>query len=583
MFTKIDFLFLGYWGAPLTYPWVTLVTFFLIMLFLLPWCLLVSMIIFVFNVKTGYSGNLDACTDLALTKFRTKFFEITQNSIMELADTTNAIVAYEGRPTAAVEAILNQVVSSGTQDNYANHNIDLILWLYEKEDLREELLKDFMVERLNAAEEKGRKEMRASCKAALNAMNKSDDNCPIVLEKMTFNLFSDYMSTKKSKKSGGYLSATSYGGIRSALTHLYRRSGKTMEEDFRKDISQFMSAMKRVLAANKRETGATLEEGKRAMSFDVYKRFCEVLHLGEGNDFLFAHAFLTMEWNLMARSDNCVNMHVQHVQWRSDCLVFYFGTSKGNQTGERANDAWHVYSNPNNPAICPVLAMAKYLFSHPDILASKSKLFPGNHQYDRFLKIFHKVINDDSDGFRALGVEKGSLGAHSIRKGSITMVSSGCTVSPPMASICLRACWSMGPIKDRYIHYDKAGDCFVGRSATGISSCTIEFAVSPVYWDWTDAPENYNDEMVEIIEENLVRRTEVQSTTFELLKYLFASICFHYDHLDTRLHKSHRLRASPIFIAAGRKKIFENVLSLLTRGPTLLTHHTRLVYHLMSW
>ena len=59
---------------------------------------------------------------------------------------------------------------------------------------------------------------------------------------------------------------------------------------------------------------------------------------------------------------------------------------------------------------------------------------------------------------------------------------------------------------------------FVGRSATGISSCTIEFAVSPVYWDWTDAPENYNDEMVEIIEENLVRRTEVQSTTFELQK-----------------------------------------------------------------
>ena len=99
--------------------------------FLLPWCLLVSMIIFVFNVKKGYSGNLDVCNDLALTKFRTKYFEITQNSIMELADTTNAIVAYEGHPTAAVEAIFNQVVSSGTQDNYANHNIDRILWLFQ--------------------------------------------------------------------------------------------------------------------------------------------------------------------------------------------------------------------------------------------------------------------------------------------------------------------------------------------------------------------------------------------------------------------------------------------------------------------
>ena len=60
-----------------------------------------------------------------------------------------------------------------------------------------------MVERLIATEEKGKKEKRDTCKADLEDINRSDDNWPIVLENITFNIFSDYMSTKKSKKYGG--------------------------------------------------------------------------------------------------------------------------------------------------------------------------------------------------------------------------------------------------------------------------------------------------------------------------------------------------------------------------------------------
>ena len=41
--------------------------------------------------------------------------------------------------------------------------------------------------------------MRAGCKAALEEVNKSDNNCPIVLEKMTLNIFSNYMATRKIK------------------------------------------------------------------------------------------------------------------------------------------------------------------------------------------------------------------------------------------------------------------------------------------------------------------------------------------------------------------------------------------------
>ena len=94
----------------------------------------------------------------------------------------------------------------------------------------------------------------------------------------------------------------------------------------------------------------------------------------------------------MARSDNCFNMHVQHIQWKSDSLIYYFGNSKGNQTGDRSNDPWYVYSNPNNPTIFSVLALAEYFFSLHDILTTNSKRFPGNHQYVIFLNIFHRII-----------------------------------------------------------------------------------------------------------------------------------------------------------------------------------------------
>ena len=109
-------------------------------------------------------------------------------------------------------------------------------------------------------------------------------------------------------------------------------------------------------------------------------------------------------------------------------------------------------------------------------------------------------------------------------KGTITIVSSGCTVSSPMAYICLRACWSLVPIKDLYIHYEKAGDQFVGRSVTGISFLTTEFGVSLVHWDWTDSPVGSKYEIVALIEDNFVRRTDVSSPTFDLIQFLFACV-----------------------------------------------------------
>ena len=87
------------------------------------------------------------------------------------------------------------------------------------------------------------------------------------------------------------------------------------------------------------------------------------------------------------------------------------------------------------------------------------------------------------------------LRAHSIRKVDITIVSTECTAYRPMYSIFLRAGWSMGSIKDQYIHYEKVGDQFVGWSMTGISSLSKKNGISTVHWDWMDSPSNLKDKM----------------------------------------------------------------------------------------
>ena len=68
-----------------------------------------------------------------------------------------------------------------------------------------------------------------------------------------------------------------------------------MDQESKKELSQFISGTKRVIASNKSQDGISLEEGKKAMIFYVYKTLCNVIHEGEGEYFLFSHSFLTME------------------------------------------------------------------------------------------------------------------------------------------------------------------------------------------------------------------------------------------------------------------------------------------------
>ena len=384
------------------------------------------------------------------------------------------------------------------------------------------------------------------------------------------------------------MSKASYSRFRSALMDIYRFSGYDMGEDFKKDLSTFMCSIKREVVRERVEKGMVLDEGKNPMSFEVYKCLCKSLHKSEDIENVFCHLFLVLEWNLTARSDNCLQMSLTHIQWRNDSLIFFFGKSKRNQEGDANHHPWHVYSNPFEPALCPVLALGKYLLAFPHIiLDEKNSLFPGTSQYARFSDLLSKLFILEKSNLVSLEVDPNILGNHSIRKGAISHVSAGCTVSPPMAAICLRAAWSMGNVKDRYIHCEKAGDEFVGRSITGISSLSRHFATSPVYFE-PDAVEDGDmyeelDKKVEnLISDTLVRKTKTSGATFAMLKYVVANLCYHYQFLENTLPLNHCVRSHPLFVAIFIVKLGRMLYSD-SHGTVHSIRQFSLVYLLILW
>ena len=166
--------------------------------------------------------------------------------------------------------------------------------------------------------------------------------------------------------------------------------------EFANNLKIFMKGMKRTVAAKKMEDGDSGIMGKKKMDFKVYEFLKE-----EGEEYLFARCFLTLEWNLMSRSENIVHAHLFHITWEDDCLAFRFAKSKTDQTGRTSNQVWHVYATPDKPATCPVLALATYLFANPGLTNVENftetdedgnpsgRLFPGGDQYGRFMDCLH--------------------------------------------------------------------------------------------------------------------------------------------------------------------------------------------------
>ena len=145
-----------------------------------------------------------------------------------------------------------------------------------------------------------------------------------------------------------------------------------------------------------------------------------------------------------------------------------------------------------------------------------------------------QAISIDESNFRRLGVEVGTFGSHSLRKGSSTFAASGSTMTPSMASICNRAGWKMGGTRDKYIKFENAGDQYLGRILSGMNSLSPNFAVTPPFFDTQN---NEESKMVhDFIKSRIENANNISDNLFAVVRYCFASLCYHYNFLTQFLN-----------------------------------------------
>jgi hypothetical protein len=455
------------------------------------------------------------------------------------------------RNEITLETLRDNIVADNTSKAYIGDLATLLMWINDNEP---EWLTPHGRRELSALtpeESEGPRRFRSRVITVVKDLLRNSDSNPIVfLQLVTAPRYMEYIFQLQNKKRPNcYLSKSSYGNQRSALVHLFRMHNRLgMQQDMKNELGgMFNSFFRRITKfPNRRLRNNNLEndddgnagpsqEGKVALSIELYRSICGWLLDFNTQDGIFAYCYLVLTWNLACRAGNTSRILFRDVTWTEsfDSFAIKFSHSKTDQLGEEAKYARHIFSNPLSPIVCPVLALSLYLtccFNSPQV--SSGQLFPGVCQDARFSNILLKILIDNREAVHAMGYSVKDIGTHSIRKGAVSYLAS-LPGGPPAASTCIRAGWTMGKVKDIYMRYVTSGDQFVGRCLSLLSVLRTDFAVSPCHFTVEDLPWIEESRLLQFPMVGLVVGFE------KITRMCLACLLYHYPWLKDTLNVNH--------------------------------------------
>jgi hypothetical protein len=444
---------------------------------------------------------------------------------------------------AEVAAIRANTVSPKSRDTYRRSSSRFLLWCYEKK--RTLLTQQF----INTFEEHIPPRKRVIAIASTQKWIKiylegsTSETPPIKFQALKAEDFMMWIVTLK-KRDGSKPGNSAYSTHRAALFNLFRDHKVRMSQDLETELANHYRGLKRTTASSAANGNGVVKTGKSALEFSLYRSFGLQMmksSTARQHEYIFSHLFMLLCWNLMCRSINVVKVCLNHIEWIEDSLCIYFAHQKCDQAGERPKDPRHIYANPIMPEICPVLSLGIYLLCFPPANADQKPLFPGSSQYDHYRKVFTKFLDIPkvTEELVSRGLQKEDLGTHSKRKGSSTYASSGSTSCPSSVAIHIRAGWSLGPVQDRYLRYEAAGDMHVGRTVCGLPQNSAEFSILPPHFVGIEPQ----------------RLAEIKKLLFptmphhmnRVLEFVLASVVYHEGFLRRTLPQDHLLFSTPLF------------------------------------
>lgn len=420
-----------------------------------------------------------------------------------------------------MDDVIDNVVSQKTDRHYTWDILQFLKFCYEHQ--RSYIVADmYAVIGSLLRQEDGEKQRNYRARALfdLKKLLRGAVDTPIVhIDLILPRRYFEFILTLRNKRKGNqYLGKSAYGNRRAALYHLFRAHNLVgYSYEFGIELTNLFKGCFRHLAKNSHLSIATVnnnrnddgslvnastdgstnnnkaparcwnsDESKEPISVELYKAILRWLLEYNTPCGVFAYCYMILSWNLMCRSENTALIKFSDLTWSTsfDSFQVYFSHSKTDQLGENSKYARHVYANPKNPLVCPVLALAMYFSCcfNTKSCSGSDFLFPGPTQEKRFGKILETLLQNKVEEVRSMGFEVHQIGTHSIRKGSASYLVS-ISGGPSTASCLLRGGWSMGNVKDRYLKYSESGDQFVGRCLALNPIMSVDLAASPPHFN----------------------------------------------------------------------------------------------------
>ena len=369
----------------------------------------------------------------------------------------------------------------------------------------------------------------------------------------------------------------------SAVKYFVKRSGVDISRNVAATIQQFLAGYKRKTADLKLAGLMKMKEGKAAVSFPVYRLLCKKM-LEQKDDFpqaIFGHCFLTMLWNLMARSVSAASVMDVHLGWYNDALGVVFPKHKGDQAGESAEPK-HVFANPYDATVCPLTAFAIFLFTMgpreaPDGQFSPAIFGQRGAAEKRFSEFLYKVVTDQQPELQNMGIPPHEIGTHSMRKGLITYLCS-LVGGPGGIAVSKRAGWSLG-MKDRYITMAGGDDQICGRLAAGLDFSKLEFCALPPHF--ADPGSLLTADMWAAIYPPF---STAPVGFKQALPFLLASFVHHRQWIADNFPQHHPVKACPLWAGGWVDQLAPHVeLGVMTNETTGLMATGVTGPHIIDW
>jgi len=391
------------------------------------------------------------------------------------------------------------------------------------------------------------------------------------------------------------ISHSCMGGYKSALKSYYTERGKAFEDpdipagnmSLDQFCNDFVNSYEKTVA-DKQERGIMpINEGKSAIPFAGYSRLNKAFidfkpppttgdtratsHTRSGDSGtalrraprtsavswstgLFGFANSTLQWNLLCRSETLDRVHLPHFDWANDSLKVTIIRTKKDLAGASQSKEKHVFANPLNPQLCPILALGLYVLTKDRNRRQNAsgKFFEGAEQKHRYANNLRNIIATFPDSVIEIhyGCDRSDLGTHSHRKGGITFLLA-IIDGPNPCAVYIRAGWSLGNTQDRYIMGGAGEDQLCGRILAGLPLDSEDFAVLPPHFSTEGLNQLTSIGLGSIID----GYDEYPQSFRRCVPYFLASVLYHLPTLHTWFPMDHPVWGAKLFASLSATRL----------------------------